>query len=109
MLAPRVVSAGLRILCRRPRNANLAPLKSRHSKMSSADAHIKLCNSLMAADRVWEATIDTLTDAVYIFAPYKRLKKLSRAGESLEHAARSFLSGRRCCDMLWGVEGTDCM
>jgi PAS domain S-box-containing protein len=77
--------------------------------MSSADAHIKLCNSLMAADRVWEATIDTLTDAVYIFGPDKRLKKLNRAGESLEHAARSFLSGRRCCDMLWGVEGTDCM
>jgi PAS domain S-box-containing protein len=76
--------------------------------MSSADAHIKLCNSLMAADRMWEATIDTLPDAVYIFGPDKRLKKINRAGESLEQAARSFLAGRRCCDMLWG-EGTGCM
>jgi len=42
--------------------------------MSSTEAHIKLCNSLMAADRVWEATIDTLTDAVYIFGSDKRLK-----------------------------------
>jgi PAS domain S-box-containing protein len=77
--------------------------------MSSNDAHIKLCNSLMAADRVWEATIDTLTDAVYIFGPDKRLKKINRAGEGLELATRSFLAGRRCCDMLWGLEETGCM
>ena len=77
--------------------------------MSSTDAHIKLCNSLMAADRMWEATIDTLPDAVYIFGPDKRLKKINRAGESLEQAARSFLAGRRCCDMLWGLEETGCM
>jgi two-component system cell cycle sensor histidine kinase/response regulator CckA len=77
--------------------------------MSSAEAHIKLCNSLMAADRMWEATIDTLPDAVYIFGPDKRLKKINRAGESLEQAARSFLAGRRCCDMLWGLEDTGCM
>jgi PAS domain S-box-containing protein len=77
--------------------------------MSSSDAHIKLCNSLMAADRMWEATIDTLTDAVYIFSSDKRLKKINRAGESLEQAARSFLAGRRCCDMLWGLEATGCM
>lgn len=77
--------------------------------MSSTDAHIKLCNSLMAADRMWEATIDTLPDAVYIFGPDKRLKKINRAGEGLEQAARSFLAGRRCCDMLWGLEETGCM
>lgn len=63
----------------------------------------------MAANRTWEATIDTLPDAVYIFGPDKRLSKINRAGESLEHAARSFLAGRRCCDMLWGLEGTGCM
>ena len=63
----------------------------------------------MAADRMWEATIDTLPDAVYIFGPDKRLKKINRAGESLEQAARSFLAGRRCCDMLWGLEDTGCM
>ena len=63
----------------------------------------------MAADRMWEATIDTLTDAVYIFGPDKRLKKINRAGEALELAARSFLAGRRCCDMLWGLEATGCM
>src|ERR1700704_5333559 len=77
--------------------------------MSSTDAHIQLCNSLMAADRVWEATIDTLTDAVYIFGSDKRLKKINRAGEGLELATRSFLAGRRCCDMLWGLEETGCM
>jgi PAS domain S-box-containing protein len=77
--------------------------------MSSAEAHIELCNSLMAADRMWEATIDTLPDAVYIFGPDKRLKKINRAGETLEQATRSFLAGRRCCDMLWGSEDTACM
>jgi PAS domain S-box-containing protein len=77
--------------------------------MNSPEAHIQLCNSLMATDRMWEATIDTLPDAVYIFGTDKRLKKINRAAEALEQAARSFLAGRRCCDMLWGVEGSDCM
>jgi PAS domain S-box-containing protein len=77
--------------------------------MSSSDAHIQLCNSLMASNRMWEATIDTLPDAVYIFGADKRLAKVNRAGEVLEQAARSFLAGRRCCDMLWGLEGSDCM
>src|SRR5258707_12272743 len=77
--------------------------------MNSSEAHIQLCNSLMATDRMWEATIDTLPDAVYIFGPDKRLKKINRAGEGLELAARSFLAGRRCCDMLWGLEESGCM
>jgi PAS domain S-box-containing protein len=77
--------------------------------MNSPEAHIQLCNSLMATDRMWEATIDTLPDAVYIFGTDKRLKKINRAAETLEQAARTFLAGRRCCDMLWGVEGSDCM
>ncbi len=58
---------------------------------------------------MWEATIDTLPDAVYIFGADKRLTKINRAGEALEHAGRSFLATRRCCEMLWGVEGSDCM
>src|SRR5258708_6819132 len=77
--------------------------------MSSVEAHIELCNSLMAANRMWEETIDTLPDAVYIFGPEKRLSRINRAGETLERATRSFLTGRSCCDMLWGVEGTSCM
>src|SRR6266850_1346248 len=77
--------------------------------MNSPEAHIQLCNSLMATDRMWEATIDTLPDAVYIFGTDKRLKKINRAAEALEQAARTFLAGRRCCDMLWGVDGSDCM
>jgi PAS domain S-box-containing protein len=64
---------------------------------------------LLAADRMWETTNDVLRDAVYIFDGDKRLKKVNRAGETLEQAKRSFLEGRRCCDMLWGVEGTGCM
>jgi two-component system cell cycle sensor histidine kinase/response regulator CckA len=77
--------------------------------MSSAESHIDLCNSLMAANRMWEATIDTLPDAIYVFGPDKRLSKINRAGESLEQGGRTFLAGRRCCDMLWGLEGTGCM
>src|SRR5947207_1392151 len=77
--------------------------------MSATDAHVKLCNTLMAADRMWEATIDMLTDAIYIFGPDKRLKKINRGGETLERASRSFLIGRRCCDMLWGLDGAGCM
>jgi PAS domain S-box-containing protein len=77
--------------------------------MSSTEAHIKLCNTLMAADRMWEATVDNLSDAIYIFGPDNRLKKINRAGEALEQAKRSFLIGRRCCDMLWGLEGRGCM
>lgn len=77
--------------------------------MSSTEGHLDLCNALLAANRAWEATVDTLPDAVYIFGPDNRLSKINRAGEALEKAKRSFLAGRRCCDMLWGVEGTGCM
>src|SRR5262249_173878 len=34
---------------------------------------------------------------------------INRGGESLERANRSFLIGRRCCDMLWGLDGGACM
>ena len=64
---------------------------------------------MLAADRMWEVTNDTLRDAIYIFGPDKKLKKINRAGETLEQAARSFLAGRRCCDMLWGLEDSGCM
>ena len=77
--------------------------------MTSTETHINLCNSLLAAERVWEATVDALTDAVYIFDRDKRLRKINHAGELLERANRSFLVGRRCCDMLWRFEGASCM
>jgi len=77
--------------------------------MSSADAHIQLCNALLASNRMWEATVDTFPDALYIFGPDKRLNKINHVGESLEQSARSFLAGRRCCDMVWGSEDTGCM
>src|SRR5437763_4106051 len=77
--------------------------------MTSNEAHINLCNNLLAAERVWEATVDALTDAVYIFDRDKRLKRINHAGELLERANRSFLVGRRCCDMLWRFEGASCM
>src|SRR5947199_10778982 len=77
--------------------------------MTSTEAHINLCNNLLAAERVWEATVDALTDAVYIFDRDKRLKRINQAGELLERANRSFLVGRRCCDMLWRFEGASCM
>ena len=37
---------------------------------------------------MWEATIDMLTDAVYIFGTDKRLKKINRGGETLERPGR---------------------
>src|SRR5436305_14385997 len=77
--------------------------------MSSSNTQNQLVSALMTTDRMWESTIDTLPDAVYIFGPDKRLKKINRAGEALEQATRAFLAGRSCCDMLWGLEGSDCM
>jgi PAS domain S-box-containing protein len=72
-------------------------------------AQTALCNKLMASERMWAATVDTLPDAVYMFASDKRLTRINRAGEALEQAARSFLVARQCCDMLWGLEGSECM
>src|SRR5256885_13857320 len=77
--------------------------------MSSSDTQNQLVSALMTTDRMWKTTIDTLPDAVYTFGPDKRLKKINRAGEALEQGARSFLAGRHCCDMLWGLEETTCM
>lgn len=109
-----ILTSGLRLsvaysLPRRGRAVSLLRDRQTQSHMSATDAHIKLCHTLMAADRMWEATIDMLTDAVYIFGNDKRLKKINRGGETLERANRSFLIGRRCCDMLWGLDAAGCM
>jgi len=77
--------------------------------MSVTDVQIELCNTSAATERMWEATVDMLTDAIYIFGADKRLKKINRGGESLERTNRSALIGRPCCDMLWGLDGAACM
>lgn len=66
-------------------------------------------NSQIVTDRTWERTLDSLTDAVYVFGSDMRLKKINRPGAELERASASFLEGRRCCDMLWRLEGAKCM
>ncbi len=73
------------------------------------DKQKRSLNSQIGTDRIWEGTLDSLTDAVYVFGPDKRLKKINRAGETLERASRSFLEGRPCCDMLWRLDGATCM
>ena len=77
--------------------------------MNSVETSNQLVNALMATDRMWETTIDALPDAVYIFGVDRRLKKINRAGEATEQATRGFLAGRRCCDMIWGLQGSECM
>ena len=73
--------------------------------MSSVETNNQLIGALMVTDRMWEATIDALPDAVYIFCVDRRLKKINRAAEAAEQATRAFLVGRRCCDMIWGLSG----
>src|SRR5437867_1133670 len=77
--------------------------------MNSVESSNQLVNALMATDRMWETTIDALPDAVYIFGVDRRLKKINRAGEATEQATRAFLAGRSCCDMIWGLQGSECM
>src|SRR5205809_1414608 len=77
--------------------------------MNPAETSNQLVNALMATDRMWETTIDALPDAVYIFGVDRRLKKINRAGEATEQATRGFLAGRSCCDMIWGLQGSECM
>ena len=77
--------------------------------MTTVESSNQLVNALMAADRMWETTIDVLPDAVYIFDADRRLKKINRAGEATEQATRAFLAGRRCCDMIWGLHDSECM
>src|SRR5258706_6073367 len=48
---------------------------------------------------------DTATTEIYTLSLHDALPIC----EALELAARSFLAGRRCCDMLWGLEATGCM
>ncbi len=77
--------------------------------MTSVETSNQLVTALMVTDRMWETTIDALPDAVYIFGVDRRLKKVNRAGEATEQATRAFLAGRRCCDMIWGLNGSECM
>jgi PAS domain S-box-containing protein len=53
------------------------------------------------------AALDALPDAFYLFDAQKRLSRTNRAGAQLEKSAEAALTGRRCCEMFWRVEGAE--
>jgi PAS domain S-box-containing protein len=51
------------------------------------------------------AAFAVLPDAFYLFDAEKRLTRTNHAGALLENREAAELTGRRCCEMFWAVEG----
>jgi two-component system cell cycle sensor histidine kinase/response regulator CckA len=68
-------------------------------------------NSLLTArldsTEVLSAAFEALPDAFYLFDAERRLSRINRAGARLENAEGVALSGLRCCEMFWRVEGAE--
>ncbi len=48
----------------------------------------------------WETTFDAMSDGIFIFDNSGQLKRVNRAGASMEDTHPRLLLGRKCCDIL---------
>ncbi len=57
----------------------------------------------------WEATFDALTDGIFIFDQQGLLKRVNKMAANLEGTSIQELLGRRCCTLMQGIQGEECM
>ena len=82
-----------------------------HTDFSTLDLTANSMLPIQAgAAEILNAALDALPDAFYLFDARKTLSRTNRAGAQLENAAEAALTGRRCCEMFWRVEGaSECL
>ena len=57
------------------------------------------------AVEVLAAAFDALPDAFYLFDAGGRLTRINQVGARLENSVAETLTGSRCCEMFWRIEG----
>ena len=57
----------------------------------------------------WETTFDAMSDGIFIFDSAGELKRVNRAGATMEAVHPRLLLGRQCCDILRTSENETCV
>lgn len=81
------------------------------TNFSTSDLIVKILPPVEAeSGEALNAAFAALPDACYLFDTEQRLSRINQAGALLENGAREIITGRRCCEMFWRVEGaTSCL
>lgn len=56
----------------------------------------------------WETTFDALTDGIFIFDQRGQLRRVNKAAADFEGVQVRELIGRRCCQLMQGIEADSC-
>lgn len=56
----------------------------------------------------WETTFDALTDGIFIFDQRGQLRRVNKAAADFEGVQARELIGRRCCQLMQGIEAESC-
>jgi PAS domain-containing protein len=63
-------------------------------------AQAELFEMVARGKQEWETTFDAMSDGIFIFDRDGRLKRVNRAGATMEKTHPRLLLGRKCCDIL---------
>src|SRR4029078_1914063 len=63
-------------------------------------AHAELFEIVARGKTEWGTTVDAMSDGIFIFAQTGELKRVNRAGATMEALHPKLLLGRKCCDIL---------
>ncbi len=63
-------------------------------------AQSELFEMVARGKQEWETTFDAMSDGIFIFDRDGRLKRVNRAGATMENTHPRLLLGRKCCDIL---------
>src|SRR5262249_8780539 len=68
----------------------------------------ELFEQVLHVKHQWESTFDALSDGILIFDRDGTLVRINEAGAAFEGSDVNALIGRRCCELMQGVDGDQC-
>src|SRR5882672_11393517 len=78
----------------------LSLVQSVAERLAIGMAQAELFEMVAKGKSEWETTFDAMSDGIFIFDRSGRLKRVNRAGATMEESHPRGLLGRRCCDIL---------
>src|SRR5215217_3809089 len=78
-------------------------------RLSIGIAQAELFEMVARGKTEWETTFDAMSDGIFIFDRAGELKRVNRAGATMEAVHPRLLLGRQCCEILRTSEGDTCV
>jgi len=78
-------------------------------RLAIAIAQAELFEMVARGKGEWETTFDAMSDGIFIFDQFGELKRVNRAGATMEAVHPRLLLGRKCCDILRTSDEEGCI